>query len=496
MIRYIKHLFIVWLVSFLIFLWSVNADFSPLTVLRNWVMYDWVGGSQYQVAGNWNLLSQYGAATRRMLAFNVSNYTKAYFFWNESWLPYMYYYYYNDSVMIQWQYQYYWLCDELLSWSSSAVNCSKSPINSSFVESVIPIFNSMKSTDYFWYYYWYYTSYSRHYYLLTCFSSSYYWKSICFNSDDWVTNTLNLDVNVSMSDIPASIMSFSPWWSYIEWWSNTSDNTVLTWNVTYNVACTNWFIVSKLSSLYWWTNVCYAWTYDTWTIRITLINNSITYVPSEKWLDFKEVYSWSKDIEYFSSYANWFNTWNDRMYRFKMWTLDLNIFNSQPVYLYAYFLRLYDNWLVYQWQNEVYNLLNFCKLALYSDYDKPYEWQYFQDYCNTTNFITTPWSNVTTWQVWDVENDNDLEVLPPNYDVWWNNNWWSYTSSWTIISVDWSGTLSGDINKNFEWKTFINDFYQKLQSSYQKPLNNVSWIIPNYILAFMFALILFRFLQH
>ena len=161
------------------------------------------------------------------------------------------------------------------------------------------------------------------------------------------------------------------------------------------------------------------------------------------------------------------------------------------MFLYAYFNRLYENWWI-DWtvSRYAYDVVNFCNLALYSDYNQPYNWSYFSDICDRYNANNTQ-PIVNPVEIWDIDDD---EIIPPWFDNWWWD--WSSTKSWYVVSVDWSWTLSWNTNKNFDWKTFINDFYQKLQSSFLQPTSWLAGIIPNYILVFMFALILFRFLQH
>ena len=520
MIKCIKNLFIFLFVWFC-FLWS-----SVLAVSYDeaWQTIGLVGLTSYPSSINsnysiwmlkwWWLLSSYLWVSKSVIAFDKSR-----LFWRSSnWYPYAYL---KSNVWagdIEWFFDRYYSCD-LMTWEDLN-NCTYTMIDYSWStdefdkQVFITFFDTVDQWENFYLstqdqrYVWATWSYSRNF-IRVCWNSEEIWKTFCFMGwrCGWWHSNCNTFWNLVNSQhlkeqfsgwfdywlLAQSWISYAPWQAWygggwnIEWSSNTSINVSMTWNLLYNNSCTNWYVVSEVSRWYWWiNNICYAWTYNTW-----LINDWVAYVPVETWLSYRDVYKlyneWS--YWYYSNYSDWFNSWADTMKRYKLWRVQFDIFNWQPFYLYAYFNKLYESaWIDWSVSRESYDVVNICNLALYSDYNEPYKWSYFSDVCSSFNSSSDS-PVVTTWEIWTID---DEEIIPPWFDVSPGQN----TSSWMIVSVDWSWTLSWNTNQNFDWKNFINDFYQKLQSVFQKPINTATWIIPWYILVFLVAIILFRFIQH
>lgn len=269
-------------------------------------------------------------------------------------------------------------------------------------------------------------------------------------------------------------------WVWINTWSSVTWDTVwMTWDLMYN-ECTNWYVLSRIRWVYWfnsvWKHICLAWTFDTWAIQ----SNSWTVLANySTWLTLRELVNLTKlDSE---SYEDRFNWYANEIYRFRKSNI-VNPFIGRPVALFTYFNNLYDNWYIYPNQNEAYFIANYCNLLLYSDYNAQYNWNYFQEYCDIK--LDSNWNIITTWEVWSID---DWEILPP---------WFEVTNTWSIAWLSRNWLLSWDVNSDFDWMSFINKFYQELSTRFEKPNWNLFWIVPNYILVFMFALILFRFLSH
>lgn len=477
----------------------------------------------------WAVLSKYLWQAKSVLALK----SDVLFWWMWDWYPYFY------APNKQGYFSEYCSCDPFNNDTVSPSNCSCLPLDENSKWILNSYFSQLTDWDYAYYdyrprsYWWTSCSYDQ-YWVQICFSANSVWRSLCFkdascyNWCQWWNNVCNNFCNnfngcwwglknsawysnLNFANLPYNDIWLAPWqawydWGWnIDWSSSVWDNTTLSWNLMYST-CTNWYVVSQVSSWYWWiNNVCYAWTTQTW-----IINDYVAFTPVSQWLNFKEVYEWSLNITinwanpYYDSYLNWFQTWLWAMQKYKLWQVSFEVFKWQPVYLYAYFNRLYENG-VMNWSFDAYNIANFCKLALFSDLTQQYKWTYFSDVCSDLNYNSWNWWTVTTWEVWSIDNDNQ-EIIPWWSSIWWWGWWWgvwwwgwwssSSTSSWNIVSVDWSWTLSGNTNQNFDWTTFINDFYQKLQSNFQKPYNWLVWIVPTYILVFLVALILFRFLSH
>lgn len=437
---------------------------------------------------------------------------KNFVFWNNSGL-YLYDFYWATSQwiydcparLVQWYFNQYRVCPVIWSWEFS-INSCWSPLDYSS-DIVWNFLNSLVKWDWFYYdhsfsnesycrWFWYSSTF--------CFSSSSIWSTMCFtvshdpewsawwnNPFVWLSWSLWLSSDVSFSNIDYSLLNYPPKYSFdglgIEWESNTSVNVWLSWNLLYN-SCTNWYILTQLDKSFPnYRYLCQAWIFDTW---IVLDNSSILSLNPVPWqgVDFKTIYSLTND---WLSWNKWFQKYSSMFYQYKYHT---NVYASNPFYwqnalLWSYFHIIDQYWYLDNYWYYSYDILNACKLLLYSDWDSEYKWSYFSSQCSKLNY---GWwsSNITTWEIWNVEDDH--EVLPPWFDTTPPDD--SVTSSWVVISVDWSWTLSWNTNENFDWKDFINKFYQKLQSRFQKPINNLVWIIPWYILVFMFSLILFRFL--
>lgn len=454
----------------------------------------------------WAVLTTFLWQSKSIIAFD----SDSFFWWSSNWQPY----YYNDSS-VQWFFWEYWACDEL-TWSDSVpTNCSSSPITWDYKTTFMSFFNNVNLWDYVYYDFennWYSqgsTSWAWANRVWVCWSSSTIHRSLCFRrqyyncsscsstqrQDYWsLVNSQNLS-NLSFGAISNSRIGYAPWqkwynwWWNIEWWSSVWENTIITWNLMYN-SCTKWYILNQLEwILHEW--FCYAWTYNTWLIDNSFTWNTYVYWY---WMTYRDMYKLSKsNWPYYNSYNDWYLSHFDSIKRYKLWQVSVNPFIWEPIVVYSYFNNLYSNYWIdisdlSSKEFSSYWVLNYCNLYFSeSDLSSEYTWQYFQYLCNSLS--NSDWSiNLTTWAVWDPE--ESIEVLPPWFDL--SNN----SSSWVVVGVDWSWTLSWETNRNFEWKTFINDFYQKLQSRFQKPVNNLVWIVPWYILVFMFALILFRFLSH
>lgn len=510
--------FLLWLwISVLSFIWFSNAQVITDPTMweffevgpENWFQSAWNQQYTINIIPKWRFISNYLWTSKNLIALN-HNYL---IFWNGNWL-YLYNYSKEgtlSSVNRQWFFQYMFSCDYMdydtptVSWNV-LTNCTSpqkfelwDEIVSNFISQIrlwdIVYIADKYSTNWCWGY----CTYHR-YSLNVCFSSHVVWKTLCFiwDKSDYesssyaskypFTNSLGLSWNLNFANINRSILTdppgFVPWWS-IEWWSSTAVDSTLQWNLVYN-SCTNWYVISQLINAYWISldRVCYAWSND-----LSEVEDWVEYFWQPWfWRNFRQLFV---ETNNWMSWSDWYNSWGDAMNRYKRWSVWVNPFLSQPVMLYTYFDILWNNWYIYLDMDEPYLVLNFCKLRLESNYDDEYKGSYFREYCNLLN--NQNWStDFTTWQVWTFE--WSWEVLPPWYNQWWWD--WSYTSSWAVISVDWSWVLSWDSNKNFDWKTFINNFYQGLQDSFIKPTEWFVGIIPKYILVFMFALILFRFLSH
>lgn len=508
----IKKLLIFLLFWFcLLFLWnSTKATFEYMQV---WLWQNqsyWNTNYDIWVIKKGRFISTYLWLSKNVLALD----NQKLYFWNNWWL-----YFFDDTFSLQWYLQYMTSCDEItLSWDLQ--NCWSPTVVGLYDEVVWNFINSLIPWD--WVMVEQYPSYNlgcggwctyNRFYTRVCFSSSTYHHTLCFLWDysdynaAWyeasypLWSSLGLASTTTFWNIDRNLLSEPPGftvWDNIEWSSNTSENVSLTWNLLYN-KCTNWYVINKIRSVYWSEidRVCYAWTTNTWLITSENVDqiSSIFHWTPKQWLDFKMLYQLTSNWE---SRNNRFRSYEYEMLLFKEWRVWINPFIWRPIALYSYFDILYYNWNLWRTSSDdgpdwmgPYFILNYCKLS-YTDLDSEYKWSYFSSYCSDLSY-SDPWQIIDEWtNNWSWQVDNDDEVLPPWFDNWNNNVTWS----WTAVSVDWSWVLSWESNKNYDWITFINDMYQKLQQNFLKPYNWITWIVPSYILVFLLALILFRFLQH
>ena len=485
---------------------SVFVGFSSAWVVRSiWVYYPSIYNNQYdiQVIKKWSFLSQFLGTTKNAFVLDSQNL----FMWDNAWRLYAHWDSYTPLYwhsFHEWFVDYFFSCDVLTWWSAWPSNCSANAVDSSTPEIYSNFLKNVTTTDYYYYNYsetWCYSNICVSQMQL-CVSSFVYNKSLCWavqhhSSSYTCPQFWGVCPTVSNSkwfwEMNFSQMNWSPSpavdWS-INWGSNSAITVDLSWNIVYN-DCTNWYIIQELEKQWWYTlpYVCYAWINSTWLElddQIVTVNTILSLSKPWYWLDFKELYKLTRGYETFSE---WFITNNDIFKRYKLWKFgDNNPFIGHPWALYSYFNILWDNW--YNWLISPEVVANYCKIKVFWDYTQSYTWKYFKSLCKSLDYSNSS-DNYTTWSVWSVEDDE--EILPPWFDEWWDD---SVTSSWTVLSVDWSWTLSWETNKNFEWRTFINDVYQKLQTKFRKPYNDVTWIIPWYILVALCGLILFRFLSH
>lgn len=468
---------------------SVLLGFSSAWYVEQvWQFYPSQYNNQYniQVINKWSFLTQFLWTTKDVFLMDSQNF----FIWDDVGNIYVHRDTYTPSYWHsyhEWFVDYYFSCDVLTWWSSSPANCTASSVDSSTPELYSNFLKTVNSSDYYYYNLrniWCYSSICASQIML-CVSSSSLDKSLCWawwfwwpgaSCPDlwWVCPSYSnsqwfWEINFwSLNWYPSPAVDWS-----IDWSSSVSDNVLLSWNVLFS-SCSNWYIIKEVESispeLFYW---CYAWSFNTWSLENW--QNYIWFVNT--WLTLRELYQLTKN---WWSFSDWFNSNLDQINRYKLWQVGVNPFIWSPVALYTYFDILWSKWINSYYKDD---LVNYCNLKLYSDYNSEYQWSHFSYLCKKLSVNDTD-SNYDDVSVDYGDYDDDLNDVSNNI------------SSWVVIWVDRSGTLSWDSNKNFDWKTFINNVYQKLQENYKKPFRNAVWIIPSYILIALCGLLLFRFLSH
>lgn len=512
--------FLVWL--FVCFIWFISFSYwysiAEDMVVRNIWSYAYSpDDNNFDISFQryWNPLTSNIWSLKPV--FYLKNWT--YFLWKYSdylwWIyPFISVFDNKSNRYFQWFPLKYALCNSFIETSLSydLTWCTVEDLTSDSYSLIQSFMNSINSNDFYSFKYnidSFQDTRLNDFWLNVCFSSSQFSKSLCFGiweskyscdviypwysvCRDWPLSYswYGITMPLSFNALDRDNFDMSPWQGWnVDWSSSITQNVSVTWNLVYNT-CTNWYIINKLEYIYWssYRHTCYAWTTDTWSVTS---DYQFSNILPWNWLNIIELYNLTSNWQ---SRNDWFTENTYAIQKFREWRLNANPFLGSPIALYSYFDILYDDALIPSlcvWDSPScpYTILNYCKLVLYSDYNSPYEYWYFWSYCSDLN--NWNWDvNISTWDVWSV--DWTWELLPPWYNQ--NNNW---SSSWSAVAVDWSWILSGDTNRNFDWKTFINDVYQKFQSKLIKPYYGATiWIVPNFILVFLFALILFRFLQH
>lgn len=415
-------------------------------------------------------------------------------FWRTpNWFPYIY------SPSFQWFFDRYFSCDPF-TWLDSTLNwCSSLPLNYSWSNSAeIGIFKNFFSKVVPWDYVYYnyinedYVGWSLRYsehWLEICFSSSEIWKSLCFrwwycdsNSvyhcpwflGDWkLTNSQNYSDlnfwNISYNSIWYAPWQNGYWWQFnwnTDWSIQWTINNQITWDYVY-WTCTNKEILVLLETEGYNPYICYWWLDD-----FSLYDSSVSYNPIPwSWLSILQIW-WDSSARAWNTFTDWFIFWN---WLYKDTSNNYTaMWESYPAVYRTYF-QLYNQ---YKWSVlDSRTILEYCNLKL-SDIDlNTSAGGYFAPYCKTVNYEK---------QVWIRQSRLDWTIYSEGVytgDVPISVNWWGvWNMSWLEIQSD--------------WLKFIQDYFNTLKSKLST--NYSDWfrgVIPSYIIVFLLAIILFKFLS-
>ena len=412
-----------------------------------------------------------------------------YLFWNDS-KPYLYTYLKMPSRLnfSQWYITAYQICDQLI-WdeTSKPWNCNSYSLTTAWnVETVKNFLSSVWLNDYYFYYYSNPNVTYADNYMQLCISSSEFHKSICFQGGcNWsssvctpLTWSLWLMPKLSFEDLSDYLLNSSPavWnssnvssWNTINWdtiWLVENLNgDVIYWN------CTNWKLLNYFRNAYWMNDVmCYGW--------LSSLDYNLTWYTVTPW-QWVTVFRMYEDAIYWNdhpmSFVEWFDTISYNYSADKYWNNWLWV--QYPTVYYTYFDILYNNWLLFGWKD----IYNYCYALLESDLEWSLNPEYIlpdserekickriADNDTSTNYNVQSWS-----AVW-----NDLNGV---WSIWMSDLSWS-NFSWTRI---------------VDWTNFINNYVNILKQNFQiDKNNNVWWIVPVYIIAFLFFIMLFKFLRN
>ena len=447
------HVFTILLVGFIIWLGNYSSAYE-LNFDLEWCFY---GGDQYNCISNdltleddWKnwLYIKDRWWLRNNDYYIFWNNWKLYLYWFYSWWSDYNQWYFSKACKVYWT----WRCTLGLSsviadefYSLSWVNFTKA---------------------YFGFYWW---TDDPHF----CFYNSNNWYNYCFEVFEAAEGTLSWSLNIWSwhTDFTRYAWNspFYVWWSPA--WSQWSNEVIIddsvVWDYSY-AGCTWKDVLIALESEWYNKYVCY-W----WLDNFNLYDSSLNYNPIPWWwLSLNQIWSWSWSRAW-DSFSDWFTFWN---WLYKDSTNYVAMWESYPAVYYTYF-QLYNT---YKW-----SVLNPRTIL---------------EYCQIRNFT------------WDILNNSPTGYFKPTCEsiivekqTWvWNQrldwtiySWWVYT--WDIpVSVNWSWVWNMSwLEVKSDWLSFIQDFFNLAKD--RVPTNfsgSFNWFIPSYIVVFLLALILFRFLRH
>lgn len=418
------------------------------------------------VIKNWTPLTQLLWYTKRMIWL----WTDSAFFWN-SWNP-AFLWNYDDYYSYQHHYYHYaWVvksfsvCDEL-DWSeiTSMSNCSSYTYDSSSYNLIYSFLQTVSNSDYYVILNgcsWNWCNYQSRWFWI---SSSQLWQTLYFsfwNQSDSVDKSIIplTSWNLDFSSFPDSLLGYPPsaWssWEWDNWWVSDSWNIDIdvSWSYTYT-NCTYQALIDYIESVWASKYLCY-W----WLDNFDLYNPNTVYNPIPwTWKTLAQILSYSNSWD---TPIEWFNFWN----WLRWWYVD--IWSSYPAVYKTWFDIYYQYW----WNSLEFDAVREYCIMIWLDIDfsnTVYKWQYFKQTCNyiqKNNIWIYDWS-------WNV--------------VVWVNWWWIWNYTWTNLS--WTTVYSP------VW--YIQNFFNELKANFPTRSDFGGGTLPVYIITFLCAIVLFRFLRH
>ena len=454
--KLLKLFFSIWLISFLGLLGVSFADFNS-----SWYYYYWNTESYinqwnniYKFYLNWNFSSSLNWNNINAFYWETERWIYAYawvlwdlYFLSSRYSPYSSDWYPDiDIVQKQWYINNWCVVPVSSRGDSLHSNCSyqysldyiKSHFNwfSGFAFSILGTVSPSWS-------YWYEP-------LQLCFSdwiNDYCvacWNETCPSSLSgslWVEN-ITIPSLRNWLMIWNSPFLFSPMQGPIE--SQPSNN--LTWDYVYSTV-SYWEIWDYVENKLWYSKYLCYW----WIDNFNISSGGVSPIPwtwkniDEIQLNWHNVYNWTD----FFTYRKWLY-WQDYLW------------SSYPYVYKTWFDFYYQYW----WANFEFNdVFSYCKTKyiLQLNRDTVYNWNNYKGIIDNIIREKRFW---LSW-LWDI--------------VWVNRNW--------IWNNDWIWTDKNAV-------VYIQDFFNLLKENFPTKYDLWLWLLPAYIITFMLAIILFRFISH
>lgn len=481
LLKKFKYLLII--ITALLGLMSIsNTEWNFIRPVGVYWYSQWTQSYNLAVLTKWQLLTEVLGYTKKIMM--PSN--EFFVFWWFNGLPYVFD---GKVIMEDWQYlqwfiKAYYVCSPLIEWSSQPwypQNCVRNVISSwsvdifwSFLKSLSreDIYSVYESTVNWW----------NHVRFWLCISSSELSSSLCFqtNASDidyhtlwspsityWFTTDWFDSINSAYLYDPPSYNS-SWWWM---WDQDVDVDNSIWWDYVYST-CSYWQIIDYLEEFWYNSYLCY-W----WLDNFDLYDPSINYSPVPwSWKTLSQIltnaynnWAWNESNNWKN---NWFVFWNwlyqDRFSSVDSWYVSM--WSSYPAIYRTWFDLYYRYW----WQNLTFDAVDeYCLMKQMvvgeNALNKKYTWTRFSYACQ----------NILAWKPWWYD----------SWDValWVNWQWVWLFGSWNTFS------FSNDPQKA------IQEFFNRLVANDLSASSRQYiwiWTLPYYIILFLCALVLFRFIQH
>lgn len=321
-----------------------------------------------------------------------------------------------------------------------------------------------------------------------CWSCSATWTIYDCNSQ--VENSLNYTIN-DFNDVFDIPYDFSPFGSSTNTWN------IFTWDEYITVWLTwddyiNYFENNPLYNFD--RNICYVWTND-------LTTTWISWIPYYEW-------TWKNIVQLFANlYWNTFTTKD-------LWT-----------FLNTWIIN-YNTWYKYSNRDELDNPLYNAIYSLSSGFYLDYSDNLTNPFINSLTAIyfmastitdywkqSTLWEEISTYCYYKLQSENsnvfDWISITDNHDSSIDNNVWnfkrnwekySFTYSWENIqamSWEWTDVDYFSWDDDLDFNNFFSQAFNRFRDSFSIS-NQDLWAgsLPTYIIMFLMAIVLFRFISH
>lgn len=298
---------------------------------------------------------------------------------------------------------------------------------------------------------------------IVCVYKSGFSQFVCF---DWLSY-YSIEDSIALSSAEVSSRAISnPFVSNLDqWWSNSWSGWIsidftdsyISWDYVYT-NCTYKQIFDYAES-FWYNNyLCYWWLDNFDNFDSTATYNPIPWSWKTLWQILTYSRAWETPNDWFI-YRNW-------LYKDKYNESYNAMWESYP----AVYRTRFDLYYRYGWDWLIFDTVReYCAMkSLDVDFaSTEYKWKYFAEACN----------NIKNWaQYWYDIYDSSWNVV-----VWPNRNW--------VWNISWTSVINDPV-------LFIQNFFNLAKSKLPTRYDLGGWFLPVYIITFLLAIILFRFLSH